>query len=610
MSVFANTQYEIAVDKRKFDIALEKAYQDPRRANAKNFDSSWIHLFLTQIEEFENIKPSLQASIARVYPGRKRSDASFFHGNAYCKFPKCLASYSVSIKEKSTNPATSFMMVNVTRKNEHLHNQNFERKVQIRGEERLNIAKKVMSECNGSAIAFVDKLAATGEKNLPSEHVIRNVIHEYVNKEMVSTCWITNLLHSADSAEHFLKSTRKKDGINGYVQNFEIHKNFSLNLHTEEQIKLISRFMSDFSWATIHAALEVFNNNENISEYSMRVYNLSRLKTHPVSTNLTWLGSCNSHTMHRFVKLLKYKEERKFAILCFSLLVNCVDLETFDAIFNSIEKLSPSAEKTINFSLMSDLKSNFEQDDQEDIEESSKETIFKKNSIKESSPFTEHFNKIKESVLNTVEEIDEDENSGFVFRELNISRLTNGTIEKFFSTRKKLIKTSVQPGIYVTLTSEVAVGQALRFKNKLVSQNDDDYQPEKIAEIITSTFENPKLTIVKLDEIDPCLLELDCDIKRKEKEDDLKISKKRKLDSKKVVEIDNVEIDNESFRRLLENDRLCDSKLDNYDFIFGPVFDNNHSTLMFVDLKNCSVLYIDPFGASKETTDMVMKNWM
>ena len=48
---------------------------------------------------------------------------------------------------------------------------------------------------------------------------------------------------------------------------------------------------------------------------------------------------------------------------------------------------------------------------------------------------------------------------------------------------------------------------------------------------------------------------------------------------------------------------------DNYDFISRPVFNNYHWTIMFVDLKNCSVLYIDPFEASKETTDMVMKNW-
>ncbi|CAF0948675.1 unnamed protein product, partial [Brachionus calyciflorus] len=97
----------------------------------------------------------------------------------------------------------------------------------------------------------------------------------------------------------------------------------------------------------------------------------------------------------------------------------------------------------------------------------------------------------------------------------------------------------VQPGICVNLTS-VAVGQALRFKNKLVSQNDDDESDE-----IVSSKENSDI----------------------------------------------------------EQDQIL-AKLDNYNFIFGPVFNNNHWTLMFVNLKNCSVLYIDPFGASKETNDM------
>lgn len=58
----------------------------------------------------------------------------------------------------------------------------------------------------------------------------------------------------------------------------------------------------DLSWATIHAALEILN-GETIEEYANRLFDYSKSKTSEF--NKTFLASCCSHTMHRFVRALK-----------------------------------------------------------------------------------------------------------------------------------------------------------------------------------------------------------------------------------------------------------------------------------------------------------------
>ena len=89
----------------------------------------------------------------------------------------------------------------------------------------------------------------------------------------------------------------------------------------------------DLSWASIHAALEVLN-MENVEEYSQRLFNYASLKANDSSRVKSFLSSCVSHTMHRFTRGLKKhvkffnNECKTFAVCCFSLLVNCTDLES------------------------------------------------------------------------------------------------------------------------------------------------------------------------------------------------------------------------------------------------------------------------------------------
>ena len=91
----------------------------------------------------------------------------------------------------------------------------------------------------------------------------------------------------------------------------------------------------------MHAALWSFN-GEQMIEYSVRVYKLSKKEIGIDDPNRLWLASCASHTMHRFCLALKKgvrfsdKEHRHFACHCFSLLLNCHVLETASNLFNII----------------------------------------------------------------------------------------------------------------------------------------------------------------------------------------------------------------------------------------------------------------------------------
>ena len=97
------------------------------------------------------------------------------------------------------------------------------------------IIKHVFNIFNGCAAAFLDKERAniikTGDiqsNNLmPTVEVIRKIVIEQLNMEIVSTSWITNVKHASDTAVKTLKGKN----LNGYVQSFEvIYLLFYLNL--------------------------------------------------------------------------------------------------------------------------------------------------------------------------------------------------------------------------------------------------------------------------------------------------------------------------------------------------------------------------------------------
>ena len=75
-----------------------------------------------------------------------------------------------------------------------------------------------------------------GVKNVPDQQIIRKIVSEELNENVVSTCWITNLLSAADMA----KSVIKGKHIDGSLQSFQIFPDLFINMHTERQIKAIN----------------------------------------------------------------------------------------------------------------------------------------------------------------------------------------------------------------------------------------------------------------------------------------------------------------------------------------------------------------------------------
>ncbi|CAF1049503.1 unnamed protein product [Brachionus calyciflorus] len=578
-----NKKFEIAVDFSKFISLLENSEIDTKRPNARKLFGAWISLFEAPIikkEKSENgLDIQIQSNLARFYPGRKRSDASYFRGNASCKYPGCQATYCLSVTEKTSGEKLTFVLVNVIQGGNHDHG--LQKKQQLRGENRVNTVNQIRLNFNGSADAYVNHLAANGLENLPNKDVIRKAVSEVVNEEMVSTCWITNLFYAAGAQKSLIRSTRKKNGVHGYVQQFEAYPDFSLSLHTEVQLEALKKIpfdrrilhvdatgvkdslnldkeysllvnetttsrhdsyqigsmfrllsnnfarisygkasqfrllMCDLSYATINACLEVICNGKNIGEYSRRVFKLSRNEIDPVKNTFLWIGSCNSHTMHRFVRLLRRSvkflssEHLDFAIRCFALLSGQF-LEAWDILNFYLEKrlrLSEKSEKIIFNSKITGNNNN--ESSHDDDEETFDESIYsekieisqisKKQTIKAMSPFTSHFesfiNVLVNSLIDSNEQINEIYNgefigflsknflpyafiwSGFVYRVVNtrnnkeISRLINGTIEKFFGTRKNFIKSPELPASYVNKTVTIALGQAKIFDSNICTEN-------------------------------------------------------------------------------------------------------------------------------------------
>lgn len=120
-------------------------------------------------------------------------------------------------------------------------------------------------------------------------------------------------------------------------------------------------------------------------------------------------------------------------------------------------------------------------------------------------PFTKHFESIYEDVKKSIEDSAQfDPNyqaspefiefllnkylpycfiwAGFVFKGLrNTTRVTNGSIEKFFATKKSVIKKAVLPHVYVNTTFDTTIGYTTNFmKLKLKKQQNGESQWKQI----------------------------------------------------------------------------------------------------------------------------------
>ena len=156
----------------------------------------------------------------RHYTESKRSTVPQLVISAKCSL--CEAKYSVKVKEK-IQEKDSIVIFDVTRLKEHeRHDQ---KKQNMRGLNRQKVVEDVILKSNGSSKNYVNLLDGAGVKDVPKEATIRKAVSQYLNKEMVSSCWITNTLSAVDSGENLIRG-RNQNGkhINGYVQKFDVRE--------------------------------------------------------------------------------------------------------------------------------------------------------------------------------------------------------------------------------------------------------------------------------------------------------------------------------------------------------------------------------------------------
>ena len=279
-----------------------------------------------------------------------------------------------------------------------------------------------------------------------------------------------------------------------------------------------------------------------MNEYSRRVFEFSKepeaRNEHP---NKLWLASCTGHTMNRFSKALNRKikfadkEYREFAVNCFSLLLNCIDLDVSSTLFslicfcfnspkedtqcvNARKKLQEmiserpiTREENSKILFKTKLIGNSDENLAEDADPvvSSKidkilngeEAIKHKETIKAASPFTKHYLEIES---NTKAKFDLSNALGdnplfypdfvlfletefmpyafiwssFIYKDMNFqqptSHLTDSSIENVFYCRKNLIPSPVLPAIYINKTAYVALGQSKTSKRLNPDSSEDE----------------------------------------------------------------------------------------------------------------------------------------
>ena len=124
--------------------------------------------------------------------------------------------YAIKIHKKPSADATQ-VSIEVTRNGEHSHQQ----KTQIRRGDRDRVAEDCLLVANGSAKNYVDHLKGVGVQDPPSVDAIRKIVQEMMSKELVSTCWMTNLQFSVEN----FKVSSPGRYIHGFIQVLDVKPN-------------------------------------------------------------------------------------------------------------------------------------------------------------------------------------------------------------------------------------------------------------------------------------------------------------------------------------------------------------------------------------------------
>lgn len=137
------------------------------------------------------------------------------------------------MKEQPKFKDKNYAEIGVTRTGNHSHVGDAASN-QLRGEERERVAEQCMLQYNGSAFQYAKTVAnevddeeeMTEYKQKLLQNVVRKAVHEYMNKDMVSTCWITNCNLVIDT----LKVTVPGTELPGFVQRFQVNKKIEIHV--------------------------------------------------------------------------------------------------------------------------------------------------------------------------------------------------------------------------------------------------------------------------------------------------------------------------------------------------------------------------------------------
>jgi hypothetical protein len=286
----------------------------------------------------------------------------------------------------------------------------------------------------------------------------------------------------------------------------------------------------DYSWASIHAILDVFNRVDVIG-YAHHIF--EEAKHGSIKLDYTYLLSCAAHTMKRFSKAIKKfhlgKDLHRFICYCFSLLLNSTTLEKMDIYFDAmcsvflsqhesdvfkkaVELLEESiASRPDDIKALDKILNNFldsvPQKEDSCTSESDSPALDTKSSksIKDNSPFTHHYQKRYDHLkINLPDNDDMISNNikycpqimeflmdsyipyvfiwaSFTCQDLEFSRLTNGLIESYNKYRKQGTPDDLLPHRYINTSIKYIIGSNEEYLNNLK----DNFKKSKKKKEIT-----------------------------------------------------------------------------------------------------------------------------
>ena len=222
------SSYQINIPSAEFVHFLGNTKPDASSKNSSNLvGTEWFEPICKRMKVAEDLEDlQIQVDKSRLYEVSKKK-TNFLSINCHCKI--CAIKYAIVLKNKPDSNAE--FIFDVEKSAEHDRIKHETKKMPVRGQQREDLAKSILLNEGGSSKSYYDSQIGLNLVNVPSRDVMKKCVSEFVNKEMVSTNWITNILHQSDLTNVLIKGKC----LNGYVHNLNLANHFSMTLELESQ---------------------------------------------------------------------------------------------------------------------------------------------------------------------------------------------------------------------------------------------------------------------------------------------------------------------------------------------------------------------------------------